>query len=1031
MIKEIRVYSAVVSSSFLGEKKYKKYDITNMVEANIADSARRNGVLDTTQISLLSYSRATFKPLTRIIFDILDVTNGVEKHEKIYRVVDNDSVKNVVMGQTKLYRHTLSLIEITKILERRSCDNLTFTNFLTNYGNWVEEKNVTTSPKYSDVTVTILSAGLFYEEGSDKFESPFHKLGENDTISTNVSPIINVNVKQKGYKSKKVGSNLINYYVKTPNGQKQALTKESGFTFSELGTYEFVQVYESGNIEHLSSTNGGVVGVAVPHYYKAKFELVWNITCLSEKSYDGKTKKYNIKQVVERILKCHKVIFVGQENQEFILDRVISKKLSKIEAPEFVISEGTLFEALSQVGDYIHAKPRLKPNVMGDDDYSTWNVVSYDFLDDLDEYKDKAFSLIDLENPSEDYAKNFISNVQNATVTNYNNKFSVIEPCADGFLSTRTESSLFEVSNDECIFKTRFKIRSIIKAELNCKGNIIDISDRIVEKAIYDLKSSYDANSSKEMKTYYLYYKQGSENIYGLSFTKEKGSFLSDKDSSKEAINNIISSSGENVDYNGYIKDLALRIEYVPWIDFKVRQYRTYLDANSEESTLYYNQQANGVDIEAFGENMHYALEKTGNEKLAKTYYFNSLFDIPKGGQYCIINGDKYVVYQVNREFTVNTPLKATVTFSKNYQELYSYLAVKNAIRQYEISEKECYNRNIDVQNYCIIDTELDLDKIYFLKYKNFSNSQKKYYKELLNTGFGIRQNIDNLVTHFKRTDGTSKRLLNSVSAFFTYYENDKQVTEIILFPASFASFGRSIVCHFSTQDNYSAGTTVENNSNKKYAIENYLRYCNSGGRTASLRFILFQKMGESLREPYNLYKINTITGSFGNISIAGMNNKSAVFGCKNNLKVVDLIDIDDLTNSIYLDKDSREQISVTCQLNFVTYNKNIQIHKAFINSLPYTSDSNNTYKMAVFDELQNANSDEIVGKYYTLNSFSDLVNGNFDTSSIVFLGGKAGNNGKAYGIITNENKLCIVVNKNIVSGENLPPIYLMFRNKY
>lgn len=1017
MIKEIRVYSAVVSSSFLGEKKYKKYDITNMVEANIADSARRNGVLDTTQISLLSYSRAAFKSLTRIIFDVLDVTNGVEKHEKIYRVVDNDNVKNVVMGQTKLYRHTLSLIEITKILERRNCDNLTFTNFLTNYGNWVEVRNIISKNNNGEVNWgkgKVISAGNFYEEGSDKFESPFHKLGENDTISTNVSPVINAVIEQN-YHTSKVKASLIDYYVKTPTGQKQALTKESGFTFVELGTYEFVQVYKSQDVLDDSSSSIGA------HFFRIEFELVWSITCLNENSYEGKTKKYNIKQVVERILKCHKVIFAGQENQEFILDRVISKKLSKIEAPEFIISEGTLFEALSQVGDYIHAKPRLKPNVIGDDDYSTWNVVSYDFLDDLDEYKDKAFSLIDLENPSEDYAKDFISNVQNATVTNYNNKFSVIEPCVDGFLSTRTESSLFEVSNDECIFKTRFKIRSIIKAELNCKGNIIDISDRIVEKAIYDLKSSYDANSAKEMKTYYLYYKQGNENIYGLSFTKEKGSFLSDKDSSKEAINNIVSSSGVN--YNGYIKDLALRIEYVPFIDFKVRQYRTYLDANSEESTLYYNQQANGIDIEAYGENMHYALEKTGNEKLAKTYYFNSLFDIPKCGQYCIINGDKYVVYQVNREFTVNTPIKATVTFSKNYQELYSYLAVKNAIRQYEISEKECYNRNIDVQNYCIVDTELDLDKIYFLKYKNFSNFQKKYYKKLLNTGFGITQNIDNLVTHFKRSDGTSKKLLNSITATFTYYEDSKQVAKAILFPATFANFGRSIVCHFSTQDNYSAGTTVENDSEKKYAIENYLRYCNSGGRTAYMDFAIFQKFKEisndkSLSASYNLYDLSN-TGS-GPFLYSQIQNKSAIFG-KNR----------DETGSIILDKDSREKISVTCQLNFITNNKNIQIHKAFINSLPYTCDSNNTYKMAVFNELQNANSDDIVGKYYTLNSFSDLVNGNFDTSSIVFLGGKAGNNGKAYGIITNENKLCIVVNKNIVSGENLPPIYLMFRNKY
>ena len=38
---------------------------------------------------------------------------------------------------------------------------------------------------------------------------------------------------------------------------------------------------------------------------------------------------------------------------------------------------------------------------------------------------------------------------------------------------------------------------------------------------------------------------------------------------------------------------------------------------------------------------------------------------------------------------------------------------------------------------------------------------------------------------------------------------------------------------------------------------------------------------------------------------------------------------------------------------------------------------------------------------------------------------------GEGYGIIDNNNRLCLYIEKKVHDGETLPPIYLMFRRKF
>lgn len=1024
MISCIKIYKAIINKRFLSNKAYRKIDITRQLEMPIYDTAQLDGVLDTTRISLINKSKTPLKPLTRIIIELYD--NDVLK-EKIYRVVDNDKVENTVLGSQSIYRHSISLIEITKILERRTVDNLTFTNYL--HDDTARDVAVGYTYKIlANETYDI--AGVNYTTG-ERFFGPYHLLGENDTISTNISLNVNGIVEStSGFlfwehtTQTKYALSLKEFYVVLPNGEKKSLTQTSGFTYKQKGKYKFIQRY----YREESFAQGGGLGGGMLTYITRKWDVEFSWVVEAVADAITSTNTYTILQALERLLKCHVSLINDVDHQEFVTDGAISDRIRDIKAPEFSITEGTLFEGLTQIGNYIHAIPRLIPSIVGDDDYSLWNTITFDFLDAKTEFKHEKFSLIDFENPSEEYAKDFVSNVQNATITNYTGKTAAVEPIRDGFLSIRTESSNFEVSDNECVIKTRERIKKVIKVKALISGVEHDISSRVIEKAYYNLKSDYNYMDNSQMKSSYLYYAEGERNIRGLNFIRKSAS--SSGYGGQEAIKNILQ-------YSGNIKDIAINIEYVPWVDFKARQFKTPADPFAEDSSLFYNQQANEIDIDAYGENMFFALSRTGNVKIGKTQYFEKLEKCPQCGQFYLEDGEKYIAFQTNRELSFGCPIKATTMWAKNYNELFADVAVKKAIRQFEISERECVKRNIDVQNFCVIDTGLDLDEAFDVPYEQLTQQQKEDIMRMLWDGFGHPNNLAAISKHLNNSGGTTERITTAAICRIKYKDpGENSTTKNILCPASFHSFGRAIVCRFSMEDNYSAGTFIDTAGTGRedvdvgddsvierpkgsYAIENYIQYGNKYGRTEYLEFALvdrFKKDGWTKQgASYYLYDIDD--NDYFRLS-GGCFNAFVYFGYT-----------DANHGAIVLDKDSREQISVACQLNFISFNENVYIFKPFIDSLPYICDSSTTYKEVIFDTEQDRNFAQIKGGYTLLKNNLDTVASNY-TATITVPSVVANASGKGYGIITDQNELCVFVRHDVKKGNNLPPIHMMFRHK-
>lgn len=1089
MITNIKIEKVVVSNGVLNQKIYTPIDITNQLEMPMLDTAQLDGVLDTTQISLLNHSATPLKPFTRIIIALTEDDKDGSETEYIYRLVDNDVVTNVVSGPNPLYRHSISLIEITKTLERVAVDNLTFTNYLDdNYGtdtpikllyDYNDVKNISTG---SSMMLAVSVAGYYgiqipeikYTSDSNYFYGPYrilHKSGyklatkdeegallvvaddtptelvegveegdlfnpatqimlkdvtpqletaivgdyvkyynakTDNTISTNVKCSIKITYyttkifKLFGWFMQTSYANLTEFYVQLPNGNKQNLSTGGSFEFTQTGKHTFYQKYTWSACEWL---------------------FHWEIVVVD--SLNDMPQKYTIRDVIDRLLSICSLRREGLDNPRFCLDIATGEKLAQKLSPEFSFTQGTLFEALQQIGEYIHAIPRLIPNVAYDyeydekgnilsatrDDYSNWNVITFDFLGDTTEHNKTNYSILDAEHPMEDFATNFVSNIQNATQSNYDGNTTITEPFIGGYLSTRTESSNFEIDNDHCVFKTRKKIRSLISVKVHSKGKIKDITPYVVEKASFNTKSTYTTADVYSSKAFFLYYTEGEKNIYNLEYLREQQTFINNF-TNQEAIKNILGLD-ETINVETYIKNLSVQIEYIPYQDFKARQYKTLIDETSEDLSLFYNQQANEVDVDAYGESINFALLKTGNQKLSKTKYYKHLKNMPKCGYLM----DNCYIFRINREINVYTPIKATISLTKDYNEMFAFNGVKKNIRQYEISEKECINRNPDYQEFCFVDTSFDMDDIF--NDSSLQEFQNNIIEKLSTLGFATTKNLSQMANKLSNNNTKYKPISYAIIKTRSAARDGTRETHCFLLPTACFPFGRSVVLSFAMDDNYSAGTTAidargldKDNDDiiDTYALENYIPYGNEFGRFDSMSVVF------GAENPINNY----------NADIKG--NSKYLYKVNEKDINTDSTIVDFENHPFSVDKDSREQIQLTVQLNFVTYNKNIIIGSAMARTTPLTTSVENSYKYVLFynkpnkfEEFVNIESIYNMGKLTaTPDNNKKFIKISPVTSCI---------NACGYGIIDSNNRLCVYVDEPIKVNENTKPIYLMFRS--
>lgn len=1074
-----KIYKINTRKDFKRDKIYEKVDISNEVIAPFIDIARLDTTLDSTTIKLRNKDSKPITPFTRMI---IEIENDVSV-EKIYRIVYSDNVSLVNRGNLKYYEHNLELLEITKWLERFEVDNTTITNILqflytdNEIIRNIQDGSVTNDIHNYSTSGHILNTFVnlyIISQGNYANDSRFYtqyKLGEK--IILNVERVIDIESIHRyglnevvGIVLKKVPMKMTleSTKIQTPSGEVD-ITGQTSYDLTALGNYTITQTYRvSDGSAYATST------------YVYDFEVV-------AVDVEDVVKRYNIYDVITNIL--NKVALDGsirraKDSNVFQLDENIVNKLKRIPSPEFTFTQNTLFGILMEIGSYIHAIPRLLPNVYqtSGDDYSLWNIITFDFWGEsptgtLDVKIGEEYS-----QQGDNYTTAFVSNVQNAFQTNNIDYITMVEPFNGGFKSARTISEDFEISNNSACIKTSLPIQQIRHLYVMWgEKHITDIAPNVVESARYNIMATKLVLSNVTgYKGTNLYYTRGDNKIQGLTFiSKEVGESAWTQ---RQAIYNILElrkdSSITESATNTKIKDLMFRVEYVPYVNFKIRQYKGNIDDNSGANTLFFNQSAQGVDIEAYGENMQGALMQTSNVEPNFTTIARNSNDIIKSGE--VINKN-YFAYQVNREFSPNR-VKATIQFSKDWNKWNEYTAIKKVYREYEISERENVEQNPTYNEFCIISDKLDFTKIYDEVYaRNEDGSINKEedtaiktqliseYNNYLNSldGFCGDDFLENIEQYWSNGSNYYKLIneLKPISAIrcvagLTNVESAKHKGFIL--PASCFSCGKSMIINFGANDNYSIGTqSVDMTDN--YALEEYVEYGDNLGKVENMSIMLLNggipygdsyigQDFDSVDVPKDIAK--TFSKELDSLNYINYINLEKDYQLLEHKRKA----MFNRDNPLLIQKDTRQSLKMTMQLNFVSDNEKIYIGSALAQNLPFVRDVEiaddgyhieSDFKFGFVFGKPNRFLNEKIGlfqeKKLGANDLTILKNYNTQYGTInpktirISIGGGlsplvANMNYTGVALLDKNNKIMIYYEKEIKKGETAPDIYLQFRRK-
>jgi hypothetical protein len=825
---------------------YTKYAVYPLKWGNLLDE-RLDEAYVTLKFVPKSLQDGAFRPLSlaKIVISNTPDTNQEGEQDEVFGIDQNlnqithrltqTTNKRFLVARDTVYNnpiggnfdtHELYIIEETKFLEAFICDTLTFRNALLNrFGQsyqavYVDDyQNIAPYDRRSQPVPTTPSTGLqnpIY--ASSAFVAPsintaaaslLTYLQQNNTnvYKVEVVPLVNEpsGVPVDEYETK----------LTVTNGDKTSSTT----TFSDTITIDNPAplITVSYVIGILLTLNDGTT-----RYYVYQFH--YNLNSVTNRK---PLKKWTITDVVTRCCELAEPLF-GTETPRFAMDGVSydattgdinaytansqAAKYDKVIAPEFSMTKSTLREQLQQVGGFIHAEPRLVDGKIYFDKYGGT---------EMSRISQKQFISVTQTQSIDEFCTELDSTADNLVNRLNYAQGVVIEPYVDGARSVRTEQTNIRIDETNGIVETALPISDVVKLECavptNAAGDTYsdfrDITSFIYEDSDYNNLSSYDVNVNGS-KAYALYWERNARNIKGLFFKNENAI---NAVFSNYAIYNIMLACGVKMNTgtnkaSNYPR-IKFRISYIPTYTARVRTNKSLI-INGKPRTLAYNQGANSVETQYYGENLKGVVARLGNIERTLTYKLTWLTDIPKAGQ--LFDEHNYIS-AVSVEMYA-TYFKVTIGLSRDFNRLSEYIGISSEYRQYQVSETAVYNRESVLEEYAVITTDAS----------KTSDSTRMYH------------GISYLAETFVPSDKSINKLLTYALVKTTDKSKNTTLAQVLL-PLIASAFGNTISFRFAFKDNYSAGQksvkTIKDGNTVYYA--EYVPYTDYYGKFYYLNFKL------------------------------------------------------------------------------------------------------------------------------------------------------------------------------------------------
>ena len=882
------------------------------------DGTALNDVLDAGCINLSLSSRYNpIKPFAPI--RIIIAEDGVEV-DRIYRLVSSTKRTRRTFAPSvgAKYDWTINTIELTKAMERRFIGTLTSTKYLhTDYAaGSVLAPAQTSGMAFSGVHVGCLTR-----------------------LNAVYTPIAGFQLDILSFRSiyalaDSTGSGATKLYYQWGTypcnvhvvDENKTIVYDHTFSSTSFGTQtitlpntgNFTLTY-SGKIDSKGTSAGASFS---PINFKVEFAIS-NFTQIAPKTQP------TITSVCQRLLSSGITRRVGIDKgaeiqkQEYVLDENFAQEYKNVTAPEFSFTNCTLWDALSQVGGYIHAIPRLVPLSTTDD---THYKVTFDKLGGSEQaptmppmiYQD---STID----SNEWCGKITSPAQN--LCNTTDEGGAITEFGNDYITVRTEDGNIEINGDNVLIRTSLPIQQLIKLECGFipdynSGNtpVGDITAYAYEDAEYSVLSSYWGTAYPYSKAWALRWKQGGNIIDGLTFKQEGQTSVSEAFNNTAIVNIINAKTGiglKPIDTsNGeWYRRLAFKVTYVPIATARVEAVKPVLtDGGETSNALVYNQGANVAETSFYGEKMRGAIARLGQDVEQRTYDIKTYSQMPKVGQ--ILDG-KYIA-TVDAEYDI-TRIRITVTLAKNFNQLSQFVGLNSNYRLYDISEKQSVERHIQYAERIIVGKSAYASRY---SYQSNGNTVVDTHNTILRYfTLMMKRTFDRGAWSADESDYVINKIMCAFVSFDKFNASDGILMPVVAFP-----FGNSICFNISFYDNYGAGFQSSNDfeNEKNKATQRLVPYTDVYGEFSKMSlFMSDNAWTPSFNEQKDggkamLYPEGTLFSKYGFTTLEATGN------------------LDDY--ALKIDKDSREQIDFSYQVHYVSDSDDIIVCPGLATFNPYVS---------------------------------------------------------------------------------------------
>lgn len=882
------------------------------------DGTALNDVLDAGCINLLLSSRYNaIKPFTPIRIIISE--NGVEV-DRIYRLVSSTKRTRRTFAPSvgAKYDWTINTIELTKALERRFIGTLTSTKYLhTDYAA-------------GSVLAPAQTSGM-------AFSGDY--VGCLTRLNAVYTPIAGFQLDILSFRSiyalaDSTGSGVTKLYYRWGTypcnvhvvDENKTIVYDHTFSSTSFGT-QTITLPNTGNFTLTYSgkidSKGTSAGASFSRIdFKVEFAIS-NFTQIAPKTQP------TITSVCQRLLSSGITRRVGIDKgaeiqkQEYVLDENFAQEYKNVTAPEFSFTNCTLWDALSQVGGYIHAIPRLVPLSTTDD---THYKVTFDKLGGSEQaptmppmiYQD---STID----SNEWCGKITSPAQN--LCNTTDEGGAITEFGNDYITVRTEDGNIEINGDNVLIRTSLPIQQLIKLECGFipdynSGNtpVGDITAYAYEDAEYSVLSSYWGTAYPYSKAWALRWKQGGNIIDGLTFKQEGQTSVSEAFNNTAIVNIINAKTGiglKPIDTsNGeWYRRLAFKVTYVPIATARVEAVKPVLtDGGETSNALVYNQGANVAETSFYGEKMCGAIARLGQDVEQRTYDIKTYSQMPKVGQ--ILDG-KYIA-TVDAEYDI-TRIRITVTLAKNFNQLSQFVGLNSNYRLYDISEKQSVERHIHYAERIIVGKSAYASRY---SYQSNGNTVVDTHNTILRYfTLMMKRTFDRGAWSADESDYVINKIMCAFVSFDKFNASDGILMPVVAFP-----FGNSICFNISFYDNYGAGFQSSNDfeNEKNKATQRLVPYTDVYGEFSKMSLFMSDNVWTpSFNEQKDggkamLYPEGTLFSKYGFTTLEATGN------------------LDDY--ALKIDKDSREQIDFSYQVHYVSDSDDIIVCPGLATFNPYVS---------------------------------------------------------------------------------------------